>query len=38
MYFIKIANQNLSKSENGLADSDKITKFAVSYERDEIPE
>lgn len=36
--FVKITNQNSSKSENSLADSDKITNFAVSYERDEIPE
>lgn len=36
--FIKITNQNPSKSENCLADSDKITNFAVSYGRDEISE
>lgn len=38
VYYIKITKQNTSKSENSLADSDKITNFAVSYERDEIPE
>lgn len=38
VYFIKITNQYPSKSENGLADSGKITNFAINYERDEIPE
>ena len=31
VYFIKITNQNPSKSENGLADSGKITNFAINY-------